>query len=78
MNATLSLTSFNYSIDNIKDETKALVENGSISRRQPIYCLAKYIPAREWLTFVRALELGDFLMRDRIVDLIGSENWDND
>jgi uncharacterized protein YqgQ len=67
-----------YTLEMIKDEIKALVEKGLVSRRQPIYSLAQYIPAREWLNIEKQLEQGDFLLRDRIADLLSSERWDND
>jgi hypothetical protein len=54
------------------------VEKGIISRQQPIYVLCQYIPAREWVCVECELERCDFLLRDRIADLIGSEEWDND
>ena len=67
-----------YTLDFIKDEIRALLERGSITRNQPIYSLAKYIPAREWLSVEKQLEEKDFLLRDRIGDLLSSEYWDND
>lgn len=74
----LSTTSLQYSIDVIQDEARQLVEKGTISRQQPIYVLCQYIPAREWVCIESELERCDFLLRDRIGDLIGSEEWDND
>lgn len=67
-----------YTLDFIKDEIRALLERGSISRHQPIYSLANYIPPREWLSVEKQLEEKDFLLRDRIGDLLGSEHWEND
>lgn len=69
---------YRYSFDFIKDEIRALVERGIISRHQPIYSVAQFIPAREWLGVEKNLEARDFLLRDRICDLLGSEKWDND
>ena len=66
------------SIDMIRDEVRQLVETGSISRRQPIYSLCRYIPAREWVDVEHELERYSYLLRDRVGDLIGSEKWDND
>ncbi|MDE5106043.1 MAG: DUF4327 family protein, partial [Trichodesmium sp. St17_bin3_1_1] len=43
-----------------------------------IYTLCQYIPVREWACVEGELEECDFLLRDRIGDLIGSEKWDND
>ncbi len=71
-------TSLRYSIDVIQEEARHLVEKGAISRQQPIYVLCQYIPAREWVCVECELERCDFLLRDRIADLIGSEEWDND
>ena len=78
INTIAPVRSLTYTIDIIKDEIKALVERGSISRQQPIYSLAKYIPAREWLRVEKELEKRDYLLRDSIADLLGQERWDND
>ena len=67
-----------YSIDLIRDEAKGLVHSGFVSRQQPIYILCQYIPAREWRSVEGELERNHFLLRDRIVDLMGREDWDND
>ena len=68
----------NYSINELQDEARHLVEVGSISRSQPIYVLCHHIPPREWICIESELERCDYLLRDRIADLIGSEKWDND
>ncbi|MEQ8381285.1 MAG: DUF4327 family protein [Coleofasciculus sp. A1-SPW-01] len=73
-----STPSIRYSIDVIQEEARQLVEKGVVSRQQPIYVLCQYIPAREWVCVECELELCDFLLRDRIGDLIGSEEWEND
>jgi hypothetical protein len=67
-----------YSLDFIQDEARHLVRQGVISRQQPIHVLCRYIPAREWTGIECELEKNDFLLRDRIGDLVGRENWDND
>lgn len=67
-----------YSLDVIQDEARQLVQKGAVSRQQPIYTLCQYIPAREWVCIECELEKCDFLLRDRIADLIGREEWDND
>lgn len=72
------LPSIQYSLDVIQDEARQLVQRGVISRQQPIYTLCQYIPHREWGCIECELEKCDFLLRDRIGDLIGSEEWDND
>ena len=73
-----TLPSIRYSLNMIKDEARQLVERGVISRQQPIYTLCEYIPPREWVCVECELEKCDFLLRDRIGDLIGREHWDND
>ncbi len=67
-----------YSLDVIQDEARHLVHDGVLSRQQPIYTLCEFIPPREWACVECELEKCDFLLRDRIADLIGSEKWDND
>lgn len=67
-----------FSIDMIQDEARQLVQRGVVSRQQPIYTLCKYIPAREWAGVEAVLEQQGFLLRDRISDLMGREDWEND
>ena len=54
----------NYSINELQDEARHLVAVGSISRRQPIYVLCKYIPPREWICIESELERCEYLLRD--------------
>jgi len=68
----------NYSIEMIRDEVRQLLEQGFVSRYQPIYVLCQYIPPREWMCVECELEKCDYLLRDQIGDLIPSEIWDND
>ncbi len=72
------LQSIQYSVDLLQDEVRHLVQRGTVNRQQPIYTLCKYIPAREWACVEEELEECDFLLRDRIGDLLGHEEWDND
>lgn len=72
------IQSIQYSINLIQDEARQLVQQGVISRQQPIYVLCKYIPAREWAYVECELERSNFLLRDRIGDLISREDWEND
>ena len=74
----MTYTTVQYSLDVIRDEARQLVSKGVISRQQPIYTLCQYIPAREWVCVEEELEDCDYLLRDRIGDLIGCEKWDND
>ncbi len=74
----MATSTVQYSIDVIQHEARQLVNQGLVSRQQPIYTLCQYIPAREWACVECELEKCDFLLRDRIGDLMGSEEWDND
>ena len=74
----LSAAPGHYSINMLQDEARHLVEAGTVSRKQPIYILCQYIPAREWGEVEDELEKWDYLLRDRIAELISSESWDND
>lgn len=71
-------TSVQYSLDLIKDEARQLVQKGLVSRQQPIYTLCQFIPGREWICVECELERNDFLLRDRIIDLLDNEYWDED
>ena len=73
-----TVTPIRYSLDVIQDEARQLVQKGLLSRQQPISTLCQYIPARERVCIECELEKCDFLLRDRIGDLIGREEWDND
>ncbi|MDJ0726138.1 MAG: DUF4327 family protein [Prochloraceae cyanobacterium] len=72
------VTSIRYSLDAIQDETRQLVEQGKIGRQQPIYTLCQYIPVSQWQEVERELELNEYLLRDRIIDLLAREKWQND
>jgi len=74
----MTYTTVQYSLDVIKDEVRDLINQGAIGRQQPIYTLCQFIPAREWASVECELEACNFLLRDRIGDLIGSEKWEND
>jgi hypothetical protein len=78
MSANTLLFSVGYSLEVIRHEVLPLVQKGIISRRQPIYALCEYIPARDWAYFERELEKQEFLLRDPIGDLLGRKCWDND
>ncbi|MBC7823653.1 MAG: DUF4327 family protein [Candidatus Parcubacteria bacterium] len=67
-----------YSLTMIQDEVRQLVDKGVVNRQQPIYSLCKHIPSREWVCMECELEKADFLLRDRIGDLMSHETWDND
>ena len=67
-----------YSIDTIRDEVRQMVERRVINRSQPLYVLCEFLPAREWVSIECELERCDYLLRDRIGDLVGAEQWDSD
>jgi Domain of unknown function (DUF4327) len=71
-------TTINYDIEVIKEEARQLIKKGAIDYHQPIYALCQYIPGREWVCFEIELEKNEFLLRDKIIDLIGREDWDQD
>ncbi len=75
---TQTYNNVHYSIDAIKEEARSLVYQGKISRQQPIYTLCKFIPPREWACIECELEECEYLLRDRIADLLGHEEWEND
>ena len=70
INTTLSTVPLHYSFDTIKDEACSLVERGIIHRNQQLYVLCEHLPAREWLSIECELERYDYLLRDRVGDLI--------
>ena len=78
INANLSTVPLHYSINTIKDEVCSLVERGIIRRDQQLYVLCEHLPAREWLGIECELERYDYLLRDRVGDLIGEEKWEED
>ncbi len=78
ISATASRSTYHLSIDTLRNEARELVERGIVSRSQPLYVLCEYLPAREWLGVECELERCDYLLRDRIGDLISCERWDSD
>lgn len=71
-------TAKHYSIDIIRQEATALVQMGAIALNQPIRILFEYLPARQWNFVESELELHDYLLRDRVVDLVGDIKWNSD
>ncbi len=72
------LATVDYSIDEIKEEARRLVERGMIDRQQPICILCEFIPPREWVCVECELEKNDYLLRDHICDLLSKEEWQED
>lgn len=67
-----------YSLGVVQEEARQLVHKGIISRQQPISVLCQYIPPRDWIYFATQLEASEYLLRDRIGDLLACEEWCND
>ena len=66
-----------YSINTIKEQAKKLVQQGLLSRQQPIYAISQFIPPEQWRSIELELELNDYLLRDHLIDLIQPEQWEN-
>ncbi|QFS51786.1 DUF4327 family protein [Nostoc sphaeroides] len=71
-------TAVKYDLEVIKEEARQLIDKGLVSRNQPIYALCQYIPGRDWVCVELELEENDFLLRDKIIDLLGREDWIED
>lgn len=67
-----------YDLGAIREEAYNLVENKIISIDQPLRILCEYMPIQYWNIIERELERHDYLLRDRVIDLIGAFDWDND
>jgi hypothetical protein len=67
-----------YSICDLQDEVRSLVDRGSLSRKHRIYELHKYFGDRDWQRIDRLLEADGYLLRDFVLDLVGQETWVND
>lgn len=65
-------------LEAIREEAVHLVEQGILHYQQPLYLLASYFPAREWPAIEWELEWNDYLLRDRLIDLIGHRAWRSD
>ena len=68
----------NYSIDQIKQEARYLVERGIIDRQNTICFLCEFIPPKEWVCAEYELEKNDYLLRDHICDLLARDEWKED
>jgi hypothetical protein len=67
-----------YSITDLKDEVRALVARGSVHRQYRIYELSNHFSDRKWHNLEQLLVEHEYLLRDRVIDLIGKESWLND
>ncbi len=67
-----------YSITDLQDEVRELVMRGLVKPQQHIHELKQHVIDQEWHKLERLFSDHDYLLRDRIVDLIGKESWAND
>jgi hypothetical protein len=67
-----------YCISDFQDEIRALVARGSVDRQQRIYELKRFFDDRQWPEVEHLLNEYDYLLRGRIIDLVGAESWTND
>ncbi len=67
-----------YSLADFQDEVRALVARGVLGRQQRIYELRGYFDDRAWENVEQLLDLNEYLLKDRITDLVGKECWIND
>lgn len=67
-----------YSFAAIREEAINLIEIGAVFPEQPLRILFEYFPAKEWSMIECELERHDYLLRDRIIDLIGAVRWESD
>lgn len=77
-NTIITNSPIHYSLTMLEEEVRHLLDIGAVSRNQPLYVLCQHIPAREWVQVERELERCDYLLRDRIGDLVAKEIWQND
>ena len=72
------LQSLYYSIRAIQDEAKHLIESGRLNRSQPIQAMCRFFRDREWCQIQQELANNQYLLRDRLCDLVSHECWSND
>lgn len=68
----------NFSLAEIKDEARHLVETGQLDPHQSICALCEFISPREWICAECELEMNDYLLRDHICDLLAKDEWSED
>ena len=75
---TYTTSTKRYSIAAIREEAIDLVQVGVIALNQPLRILCEYLPPQQWKNIERELEMHEYLLRDRIIDLVGELNWGSD
>jgi hypothetical protein len=67
-----------FCLNDLKDDVRALVARGSVGRQQRIYELKRFFGDRQWQEIEHLVNEYDYVLRGRIIDLIGAESWTND
>ena len=78
MHTTSGTSTERYDLETIKIEVYSLLERKAIALNQPLRILCNYMPTQSWNTIKSELELNDYLLRDRIIDLVGRIDWGSD
>ena len=72
------LTTRELTIADVQDEVRALVTRGSVGRQQRIFELSRFFSDYRWHMIEQLLKTNDYLLRDRVIDLVGKEYWNGD
>ncbi len=67
-----------YCLSDLQDEVRALVARGSVDRQQRICELKRFFGDRQWREIEHLVNEYDYVLRGRVIDLIGEESWTND
>lgn len=65
-------------LSDIQDEVRAMVARGNVGRQQRVYELSQFFSDRDWPKVERLLESHEYLLKDFVIDLVGTETWLND
>ncbi len=76
--STVQVKPIRYTLEVLREEALTLVRKGILHPSQPIFTLCESLPPREWVEIERVLEEGEFLLRDRLGDLLAQMDWYND
>jgi Domain of unknown function (DUF4327) len=67
-----------YCLSDLQDEVRALVARGSVDRQQRISELKRFFGDWQWQEIEHLVYEYDYVLRGRVIDLIGAESWLND
>ncbi|MGB3668495.1 MAG: DUF4327 family protein [Phormidesmis sp.] len=67
-----------YTLNMLRDTARALVDKHVVDRQQLIHVLCRFVSKSGWKRIEVELEEDEFLMRDRIIDLLAKETWEED